>query len=372
MRKAVAGIARVFAAAVLALALGAGLAGCASQPSSAPSSSQAAATAIVDSAGRSVAVPAHCTRIAALDSFAGEALVMAGAGPLMVAAPAGVASDVILRQIYPDLADVPAPMSGGTVNIESLWALEPDIVLVKSSLYNSTEEIAKLDKLGIPYLVVEYSTIEEQIAALEMIATILPDEQAQRMDAIVRAYRDGVARVEADAARIPEGETVRVYHAINQAVITDGAASIGADWIARTGAIDVSAQDSITADAGDYQATLEQVFLWDPDVVICNESSTAAYLRTDAKWEGLRAVMDERVYAIPIGATRWGQRGSVETWFAMMWLGTTIYPDHFADIDLRAEVDAFYGDVLGVEVDDELYAQMLSGEGMRKKPSNPQ
>ena len=346
-----------------------GAAASAASESGAGGNAQAGVRTVTDSVGRTVEVPLGCKRIAALDSFAGEALVMAGAGPYMVAAPGGVSSDVILTQVYPELVDMPAPVSGGTVNIESLWALEPDIALVKSSLHYSSDEIAKLDKLGIPYLVVGYQSVDEQIAALEMIGSILPEEQSARMDKIVEAYRNAVARVEACAAKVSESEAVRVYHSINQAVLTDGASSIGADWVARVGAVDVSANEESTSNQGDFQATLEQVFLWDPDVVICNEATTADYLLSDSKWTGLRAVAEGRVYAIPIGATRWGQRGSVETWFAMMWLGKLVYPEQYADIDLHAEVVEFYKDVLGVEVDDDLYDQMISGRDMRKKPT---
>lgn len=369
---------RSAAGACLSVFLCVTLAGCAANgpvaptqggPSGQTDGAQATTQVIRDSVGRNVQAPIVCEHIAALDSFSGEALVMAGAGPYMVAAPNGVSSDVILKLIFPELDEVPAPSSGGTVNIESLWSVKPDIVLVKSSMYYSKDEIEKLEKLGIPYLVVEYSTIEEQIAALEMIGRILPPEQSERMGAIVEAYRTTVARVEERVARIPASETVKVYHSINQAVMTDGSSSIGADWITRTGAIDVSAKESSTDRNGDFQATLEQVFAWDPDIVICNEATTADYLLTDSKWTGLRAVIEQHVYPIPIGATRWGQRGSVETWFAMLWLGKLAYPDYFADIDLHAEVVDFYGSVLGVDVDDDLYDQMISGRDMRKRPT---
>lgn len=324
---------------------------------------------VTDSIGRTVEVPVACERIAALDSFAGEALVMAGAGPCMIAAPNGVSSDVILRMIYPELVDVAAPVSGGTLNIESLMSLKPDVALVKSSLYYAEGEIEKLEKLNIPYLVIEYESIDAQISALELIESILPEEQAGRMGKIVDEYRSALALVDSCAARIPESEKMRVYHSINQAVLTDGATSIGADWVERTGAVNVSSGEEATAERGDYQATLEQVFVWDPDVVICNEATTVDYLLSDSKWEGLRAVAEQRVYPIPIGATRWGQRGSVETWFAMMWLGKLVYPDYYSDIDLHGEVVAFYQDVLGVEVDDALYDQMISGRDMRKQPT---
>ena len=92
---------------------------------------------------------------------------------------------MILRTIYPELVDVAAPISGGTVNIESLMSLKPDIALVKSSLYYSEGEIEKLEKLNIPYLVIEYDSIDAQISALELIGSILPEEPAGRMVKIV-------------------------------------------------------------------------------------------------------------------------------------------------------------------------------------------
>ena len=167
---------------------------------------------ITDCLGRQVTVPATCTRIAAIDSFAGEALVMAGAGPLLVAAPNGVSSDVILQWVYPDLVNVMSPKSSSTLNIEALAAAQPQVALIRSSTYYATDEIAKFDRLGLPYLVIDYHTVEDQIFALEMIGQLLPEEQAAKMAKIVATYRDAVARVDAVAATIPADARVRVRH----------------------------------------------------------------------------------------------------------------------------------------------------------------
>ncbi len=110
---------------------------------------------------------------------------------------------------------------------------------------------------------------------------------------------------------------------------------------------------------------MEQIFVWNPDVVICNEAGTKDYLLTDSKWTGLGAVKRGDVYNIPVGATRWGQRGSLETFFAMIWLGVTIYPEYYAEFDLQTEVTDFYRDILGLNIDDEIYQKMLSGTGIR-------
>ena len=83
--------------------------------------------------------------------------------------------------------------------------------------------------------------------------------------------------------KIPEAERKTVYHSINEAVRTDGENSLGNDWISCAGAENVSAQhtESLQADGGDYYAGIEQIFVWDPDVVICNEAETKSiFFRT--------------------------------------------------------------------------------------------
>ena len=49
----------------------------------------------------------------------------------------------------------------------------------------------------------------------------------------------------------------------------------------------------------------------------------------------------------------------------MIWLGVTIYPEYYAEFDLQTEVTDFYRDILGLNIDDEIYQKMLSGTGIR-------
>ena len=327
---------------------------------------------VIDSLNREVKIPAEPERIAVLDSFAGEAAVMTGAGERIVTCPNGVKSDSLLCRIAPHLNDIEAVMSGGSFNAEALLALSPDVIMIKESLYREEDERAKLEKLQIPYIVVGYDNMAEQIYALKLAGAAEGSECRAKAEKIADYYCDVIKRVSADAAYIPESQVKRVYHSINEAVRTDGENSLGNDWISCVGATDVSAAytDSMQADGVDFCAGLEQIFEWDPDVMICNEASTKDYLLSDSKWTGLRAIREKKVYNIPVGATRWGQRGSVETFFAMIWLGKIIYPDYYSDFDLQAEVTQFYSEMFDINVDDELYAMMLSGNGIRNASQN--
>jgi len=347
-----------------------GLSGCGTQV---PATESAALSArpgyvwVTDCVGRQVEIPQEPSRAAALDSFTGEAMVMIGAGDRMVAAPNGVKSDALLQQIYPGLETVGAPLSGGTVNAEALLSLKPDLIFLKGAMYTSGGEQEKLEKLGIPYLVVEYADMEEQMAALQMIGNALGGEAEARATAVNAYYAQVIGQAREIAATIPEEARCRVYHAINEITRTDGLDSLGYDWITCVGAVCVSAEGSKYLEGTDYVASAEQIFAWDPDVVICNEESTARYIRETARWAGLRAVRDGDVYNIPVGATRWGQRGSLETFFAILWLGDTLYPEYYAQIDLKEEVFSFYQTYLGLALDDEMYEMMLAGDGIRGK-----
>jgi iron complex transport system substrate-binding protein len=323
------------------------------------------AKTIVDCIGRKVDIPINATKIAAIDPFSGQTMIMIGAGDKMVSTTNGNKRDKLLEAIYPNLTNVAVIHSSGAINAEALAALKPDFVFLKNEFYIAEGEADKLKKLGIPYLVVKYSTMEEQISTISMIGEAIGGEAKEKADAINEYYRHVITIAREHCKQIPKDKKLRIYHSINEAVRTDGSNSLGADWISAVGGINVSVGEELRASGENYYAGLEQIFVWDPDVIICNEVSTKDYLLTNPKWKGLRAVYEGNVHNIPVGATRWGHQGNIETFFGMLWMGVTLYPDYYRDIDLKDEVISFYKDYLGLEIDDETYNLMLAGEGIR-------
>ncbi len=357
------------AAAALSLAA-CGLGGCSGGADGAGGSgeqggaSQGAAT-ITDGVGRTVTIDAAPERVAVLDSFSGELAVMVGAGPKVVAVPSGVKSDVLLQGLYDGLVDLPAPMSNGAINMEELLKCNPQAVIVKQEVYEAAGQKDLLDKSGLPYVVIGYTSIEEQIEAIGQVAAVFGGEAQERANRIAEYYRSVVDDCRQRASQLQEDERVRVYHAVNALVATDGAESLGRDWVESVGCVDVSSYDD--APAADYNTTLEQIYVWDPEVIIANSADTTKYLLSRDNCSGLKAVRKKRCYTIPVGATRWGQRGSVETYLGMLWLGCTVYPQLYADVDLQQRITDYYRDYLGIEVTDDLYEQILSGEGLRQQ-----
>jgi len=86
---------------------------------------------VTDSIGRTVEVPEKVERIAALYSFAGYAVCLLGSGNELVGVPGGLQRDLLLVEIFPKIADASTPRVGGTINIEELLRIDPDVVLVR-------------------------------------------------------------------------------------------------------------------------------------------------------------------------------------------------------------------------------------------------
>ena len=321
-----------------------------------------------DSVGRKVEVPENPKTIAALDSFAGQAVFVLGDGDKIIATVGGVQRDKLLQAISSKLADASVPMGGGTINAEELLRLKPDITFIKGSVYAAESERSKLESLGIPYLVINYNDMESQMQAMDIMGKALGKSDVAA--AYRKNYEDAIKLVKERVRDISENELPIIYHSVNEAVRTDGPNTLGADWISVTRAINVSVYQPLKFAENNYYASLEQIYQWNPEIIICNETGVADYILTDEKWKGLDAVRNKTVYQMPIGASRWGHQGSAETALGLLWLAKLLYPDQFKDLDLYQETKEFYLYFYGYDVSRETIKSILAGKGLRQPSVN--
>ncbi len=332
--------------------------------------SQAASITVTDCIGREVKIPAQINRIACLCPESVYALAMFGEGDKIVAVVGGVKRDLILSDMYPQIKDAPVPKSSGAINIEELVRTNPDVVFVKTDTSSNDAEVEKMNKSNIPFLVVDFNNIKEQQYTMAMIAkTVGISEKAEKYN---RYYQSRIEMIQKIIADIPQDQRVRVFHSINEATRTDIKGSLSSEWLNATGAVNVSLTGELRNLEGKYFASLEQILLWDPDVILVNELGVADYILNNEQWAPLQAVKNKQVWQMPNGISRWGHPSSPETPLAIMWTAKTIYPDKFADLDMAAETKFFYKEFFGLDLSDEEIDRILYGNGMRtaKKISN--
>jgi iron complex transport system substrate-binding protein len=323
---------------------------------------------VTDCIGRQVVIPDRVERIACLYAFSGHVVAMLGKGDNIVSVVDGLKRDVLLTSLYPGIKKANIPATSGSVNIEELIKAKPDIVFIKGETAHSEGELAKLNKAKIPYLVVDYKNMQEQQYAIAMIGQAVgATDKARKYN---QYYQACINRVEKKVGSIPRSQRVRVYHSVNEATRTDKKDTLPADWLQAAGADNVSVNQQLKLFEGKHFASLEQILLWNPDVILVNEYGVGDYIMTNEQWAALSAVKNHRVYQMPIGISRWGHPGSLETPLALLWTAKLLYPDKFTDLDIAAEAKHFYEEFFNLQLSNEEISQVLSAQGMRKAKGN--
>lgn len=319
---------------------------------------------VTDSYGRQVAVPREVKRIACLYAFSGHVVAMLGRADDIVAVVRGLKRDKVLTDLFPSILSATVPNSNDALNLEELLSSKPDIVFIKDTIAGSKSDTLKLDKFGIKYLVVHFDSIEGQMNSVELIGrAVNRDKMAAEYN---KYYLDCISRVKKIVSKIPENKKIRLYHSILETLKTDGPAGIAAEWTALAGTYNVSAIGLENKKQSECFVNIEQVLVWNPQVIITHEDGAREDILGSSQWSSVDAVKNRRIYKMPNGISRWGHPGSIETPLALLWTVKMIYPEYASSIDIEKETRYFYKKFFNYKLSDKMLKDILYGSGMRK------
>jgi len=318
---------------------------------------------IIDCIGREVKIPQEVEKIGCLFAFSGHTVGMLGRGNDIVAIVEGLKRDVLFTDMYPNIKNALVPSINSNLNIEELARSNCDLLFIKDENALNEGYIAQVEKLNIPYLVVAFRSIKEQQYAIDMIGQAIGcHEEALKYN---QYYQSCIERVQEKIKMIPPSERVTVFHSVNEATRTDARNTIPAEWLEIAGAINVSLDNDLKFLDNKYFASLEQILLWDPEVILVNQEHVDKYILTNEQWSNLKAVKNQRVYKMPNGVSRWGHPNSLEIPLAILWTAKLLYPEIFHETDIFNEVKYFYRTFYEQELSEQYIKKILSGEGMR-------
>lgn len=338
------------------------LSGC--QGRTAAQTSLPSGNVVVDCAGRTVTLPDQTETIACLYAYTGHVAALLGCEGKITAVVDGLKRDQLMQRKVPGIRELPAPYASGSINIEELAQAAPDLIFLRASNLQDAGETEKLDRLGIPYLVVEYTTMEQQRNSIRVMGKALGCEE--KAEAYLAYYQETIDFVRQRTSAIPESERKRVYHSVNEAVRTDIPDTLSYEVLDAAGCINVvTSEQQLRLDGEKGYVTVEQIYVWDPDVILANEPSAAEYFRTDDKFSGLRSVLENRVYQLPVGISRWAHPGSLESPLAALYIAKLLYPGYLEDVDMEQEIRDFYQSFLDIALTEAEIGQILAGNGMR-------
>jgi len=227
---------------------------------------------------------------------------------------------------------------GDTANVEVVLAAKPDLIVDVGSTRASLAALAASveQRTGIPYALFD-GRLDATPKALRSLGLLTGDQA--RAEKLAAWLEREIADIRARAGRVPADARPRVYYGRGPAGLqTGGRGSINVEVLELLGAINV-AED---VRAGLVIVPIEQVLLWNPEVILTTDPNFWRRAWTDPRWGATEAVERKRVYLSPHLPFGWfdfppGANRLLGAW----WAGKVLYPSQF-DIDLRAKVAEFH------------------------------
>ncbi|MDR3162045.1 MAG: ABC transporter substrate-binding protein [Spirochaetaceae bacterium] len=294
-----------------------------------------------DSAGRQVELPRTIRRIVPSGSLA--QMFLLAIAPDMICAVSFAYSSDEAEFVPPYFAQLPVVgqfYGAANLNPEEIARIGPDVVIdigePKDTIARDMDDIAA--SIGIPTIHIT-ATLRSTPQAFRTLGKLLGrDEQGE---ALARFCEKTLASAEGIVSQVgnrkksvlyclgPSGLNVLAKGTFHTEVL---------DWMADNRAV----VDNPSSRGSGNEANLEQILLWDPEVILFGPGSIYPAAAADPSWNKLRAIRGNAYYEVPLGPYNWmGMPPSINRYLGMLWLGTILYPE-YAAYDLYTETAEYY------------------------------
>ena len=329
-------------------------------------------TTFTDDCGRTVTVPREIHRVA--PSGAVAQMILTAIAPDLLAGLSGTPGTGQLRYLPENYVDLPTfgqfYGAKSTLNLETLLAADVDIIIdlgdKKAGHASDMNGIQK--QCGIPTIFIE-TTLDKFAGAYRKLGVLLDREE--RGEELAAYIENTVETAKALAATIPEAERKTVMYGSGTSGLNCNArGSIQADVLELVGAVNaiVVPQKELSNSGGGNTINMEQLYLFDPDVILLTEGGPYAHIGEDEVWQRLRAVQNGDYYEIPCLPYNWlSSPPSVNRILGVWWLGNLLYPEVF-DYDMADKVTEFYALFYGTELSREEAEAMLANSTGKRAP----
>jgi iron complex transport system substrate-binding protein len=320
---------------------------------------RARAAEVTDAAGRAIAIPATVARVFPAGPPA-AILTYTLAPEILVGWPranrpeecAFMLPDVCAR---PEVGRLTG--RGNTANLEAVLALKPDLILDVGATNPTFVSLAARvqEQTGIPY-----ALLDGRFEAIALTYRKLGEltHREREAEALARYAVETMTTIKQRVDSIPAAQRPRVYYARGPRGLETGlGGSINVETIEFLGAHNVAAERT----GGLALVSLEQVLLWNADVIITIDADFAANVRSDPLWASVAAVRAGRVHLSPKLPFGWVDfPPSVNRLIGLWWLAKILYPAQFPE-DIHALTRDFYARFYHVTPSDGQIERVLAG-----------
>ena len=319
----------------------------------------ARAQAVTDATGRAIAVPERVTRV--LPAGPPAAIMLYTLAPDLLIGWTRAQRREECEFLLPEVCARPEvgriTGRGNTANLEVVLSLKPDLILDVGSTSPTFVSLATRvqEQTGVPYALLD-GRFDATAASYRSLGQLV--HRRAQAEELARYADETLATIRQRIAAIPADRRPRVYYGRGPRGLETGlGGSINVETMEFLGAQNVAAERK----GGMANVSVEQVLLWNPDVIITIDQDFAASVRTDPVWAPIKAVRDGRVHLSPKMPFGWVDfPPSVNRLIGLWWLAKVLYPAQFPE-DLRPLTRDFYRRFYHVTLTEAQIARVLEG-----------
>lgn len=323
--------------------------------------SEAATRKYTDSTGRTLTIPAEITKIA-ISGPLSQVYILPLAGDMLVGVSSAYAVDEAkyLPAYLQEIPEIGQLYGGkGEMDLEALLAAAPDIVIDIGEPKGSIADdlTALTEQTGIPFLHID-ATVATAPEAYRTLGDLLGrEEKAEELAKwCENTYAEAVAmmkKVDADNAR-----KSLLYCLGDKGVNVIAEGSFHAETINMMSRNLAVVEEVVSKGTGN-EVDLEQILVWNPDVIIFAPDSCYADIASAAEWQSVSAVANGTYYETPYGPYGWlSSPPSVQRYLGILWLGQLLYPE-YVEYNLQEKITEYYKLFYGCQLTDEMYASLV-------------
>ncbi len=224
-------------------------------------------------------------------------------------------------------------------NYETIITLNPDIIIEGYTTDGEDSINIRQEKFGnIPVVGLEATTdVNAYKQPIRFTGELLGEEEKAQQ--LITFYEQVLENV----TSTPITEKVHVYYAQGpEGLLTDPAGSPHSQLIEICGGINV-AQCPITPGYGRTQVSMEQVLLWNPEIIITTDEGFFEKVYTDPLWHNITAVKQQRVYLSPTAPFCFFDRPpGVNRIIGIPWTAQILYPEKYNKTHTEELIEDFY------------------------------
>ena len=324
--------------------------------------------AFTDSLGRTVQIPKELTRVAPSGSVA--TMILATIAPEYMVSVSATPSSAQYQYLPQNLLTLPTTGqmygSKSTLNLETLLSCDAQIVIdLGDRKENMEQDLDALQKqIGIPVIFLE-ADVPHMEEMYRTLGSILSGKE-ERGNELADFAAETVAMAAENSAKITDEERVRVMYTSGVSGLdTNADGSTQAQVLSLIGAENAIVVPEVSNRGGGNTINLEQLYNFDPDVIVFAAGSIYGTAAEDPAWNQLSAIRDGRYYEIPGMPYNWlSNPPSINMLLGVWWLGNLLYPQYY-DYDMAEKAQEAFRVLWNYELSADEAAEMLQNSTLK-------